>query len=1185
MSNPLHGAQEVKDAILSSGKSKIFTTVEEQRRQKIKELEAEAEKLKTKISIKDLHTESVAIKNERDQIEQQLSQEPQSEFLIKKLARTNERYQVLKDTLHVLENLKAQLEQHIKVEKEYLEDPNFQEYRRNIIAEKSMYSYQEFQNIYREVLDKQQRVESLKEQEKNTQVGLENRKRVAAATTAAYEQEKEAWEQEEKIGPAFGLSPQERIALQNLVEQLYHDRHRLDELRIQELRYRQSFLQTKLFIARSKLEVLKEVFKRVKQQLRIAESEVALARDKFKDKKSQSYQIRDQYMRALEELTTEQRMATKALEMRAKQLNIELGSDIDDWSRKPKNTIASYLSLYEIAHANDYVLLLKRRKDLLSAQLRLEDKKLDYEQVLIEVRDTFHKLINNKFLTESSISQEMKKYQGMLADAKADITQFTEQQQIAADMLAHQKQAVENIKKNKERLQKQRTSLFKGSAREYALANELLIGAQQRVNAQIDTINKLISTNADSINVAGKTTKQIDFILSELEGFTIWRRPEHAISWEGVQNILPDIRAFAYDIWQYGLDINLQGILNWFKLFYHNPLMLGWFIGKLLLVVIALLLIHFYLPTAIIYIQKVPAQGYPLMRWTALLIVCFLEFIMHYFILIALWLLTLTGLYFSETTDPYLYILFYLISIPYLLYLAYRFIDYLGRFNERHNHYLLNKDYQQRFLLIVSTLLYASIAILFFREAFILGNYRKSELRDILLAINFIIVQVSLIFLITKEQILNLITTKNEWWAWIHEQVDRYYYLILGVLIAIIVMSNPYVGFGQYVRYVLWRVFCTALLIRLLIWVHVVLKRSSSRVFFSSEGQVTKERFSYAKTWYGLSVIGIFLLFTTFGIIFVAKIWGWPEPIASIDSWHDISSWLQAPLTGKNVEPPISIYTILQIIGFIIGGFVVAFWINRFVLGKIFDILLVDVGVQNTVSSLARYLIIIIACIIGFQQAGLGSFVIFLVGGLAVGIGWVIKDPISDVVAYFIILVQRPIKIGDFVRIEEGGYQGVVRRISPRSVVLRQKNSTTIIIPNMMILSKPIINWNYVRGFVAFNDILLTVPYKEDPKKVREILLKVLDESPYILKNPKPVVRLDSFGDSGFVFMMRGFLSSNYTLDLWDIASNVRISVVEALRKHNIRIAVPVRVMIGQPTAMPSETIGSLGTDIKSDNT
>jgi small-conductance mechanosensitive channel len=131
-------------------------------------------------------------------------------------------------------------------------------------------------------------------------------------------------------------------------------------------------------------------------------------------------------------------------------------------------------------------------------------------------------------------------------------------------------------------------------------------------------------------------------------------------------------------------------------------------------------------------------------------------------------------------------------------------------------------------------------------------------------------------------------------------------------------------------------------------------------------------------------------------------------------------------------------------------------------------------------------------------------------------------------------------------------------------VVIRRKNSTTVIVPNSTIIKKPLANWNYARGFIAFDDIMVTVTYQADPSVVKGMLEKIVESSPFVLKSPKPIVRLDNLSELGFVFMVRGFLSSNYTLDQWDIASDIRLEIVKVLRAANVQLAVPVRVVVSK---------------------
>ena len=187
---------------------------------------------------------------------------------------------------------------------------------------------------------------------------------------------------------------------------------------------------------------------------------------------------------------------------------------------------------------------------------------------------------------------------------------------------------------------------------------------------------------------------------------------------------------------------------------FESPWQWGLFFFKLLLILSLISIIKLYLPyitDKLVSLERAPLG----IRWVSILIAIFLGFGIKYLISIVIWATAFILLLMHQCSD-YPYILFCLISIPYLLYLANRFMKYLVYFNEKYDYCLLSKEYQERFVVVFSTLLYATIIIVFFREAFISGNYHKSELPILLLAINFIIFQISAILLLSKDQILSL---------------------------------------------------------------------------------------------------------------------------------------------------------------------------------------------------------------------------------------------------------------------------------------------------------------------------------------------------------------------------------------------------------------------------------------------
>ena len=1143
---------------------KIFLTEVESQQEALDSLrEAKASREReSKAYLNQIQAEIAQVNSQISRVKESLKHDSENELLSKKLSLLDERHDVLKKREQSWKQVFGSIEQHIKQLSDYLGDLDLKKFKESRFESKQIYSFEDLQDLYQIILDQEKEVDHLIEQEKNAATELENRRRAATVTLSEFKKKKEDREKVQKeADQEFILDPEELNELWILNEKLFEEKKKLDELEIEESENKLELIKLKLFVARRQLDTLKKLFREVKPSVRVSEADVSVARDELAKKKQKSNVSKRNHYQAIEEIENQLQKKRAELELLSRRYNVALSQDLDKWTKDPKQTVDSYVSTAQVGKENDKLLLLQRKKDYFKALLDLEDEKIRHDEISIRIKETFHKIRYRKFVHEDELAQAIKKYDMLKAGLKASLSSYQDKKNAAAILLEEQKKAQENVKEQVEHIKEQKDTLFKDNVKEFNRTIGLLTEVLGLIKEQIDIINKIIETYADTISILTNTSKKIEFISAELGSITIWHRPEHAVSWQGLSNTFSDLQTFIFDLRSYLTLFSFERIGNILHEIVHSPLSVFLFIVKFLGALIGLFLLRVYLPRLMNYLRAL-GNTYPLLRIFSFILVFLGGFFIRYFAFIVPWLLTFIALTFSTLPDPYIYILFYLFSIVYLLYLAQRFIAYFIEFNEQHNFVFVNKEFQPRFVLVFSVLLYATIIIVFFREAFILGNYPRSELPTILLAVNFIILQIALISLISKEQILSLIPKHTDTWEWIYEQIDDYYYLLVMVVIAIIIMSNPYVGFGRLVLYVLRRVVYTVGLVVLLVWVHQLIKKWSSHLFFSSdEDDISKERFDNAKTWYGFAVILIFLAFTIVGLIFAAKIWGWPEQLTNINQLSDIKSWLQKPFLHAGKDAPISIWTILVLIMFALIGAGIALAVNRFVLWRIFDILLVDSGVQHTVSSIVYYFVFIMAIFLGFSAANLGELVIYIIGALILGIGWVIKDPISDFVSYFVILVQRPLKVGDFIKIDDN-LLGVVRKITPRTVILRRRNSNTIILPNSYIVNKPITNWNYVRGFIAHEDILVTVSYKSDPAKTYKILHEVLAENSYILKNPKPVIRLSNFSDDGYVFLVRGFLSSNYTLDQWDIASDIRIAIVKALRMHQIEIAVPTRIIV-----------------------
>lgn len=1152
--------QKATEKLIPSPQKIFLNLVDEKKKQR---LDLEQEKSDFESQQKEFEEPFVAETKEIDaitrRVKNELRQAPGDALLEKTVTVLAELYQVLKDFKTVRVQIIDLIDEHIQLLTTYLNDYDFAKFKKEYKVKdyRIYYSFADLQYLHKAIIDQECRLAQLNEQAKNANTELGHRKQSVTAAAQAYKQKLEEHEKtlkessEGETGAVNGSQSQQLMELFNLEERLYKNRQQLDELRLQEIEHKVGLIATKKFIIQEQVSILKDELRRIKPSVRVTESDILVAKNALTQKQQQHARFQETYRQQNNALDTEKDEKEKTLTTLSKRYNVPLGPEIDEWRFQPSNVVVSYVGFCQVGALNAYIRLIAIKKKLLDVQKALSEAKINDLAMQVQVKESFAR----KFATTEAIAQEIQKYDKPKADAQANLSLYKTKLNETEEQLSEQKRILDAIGALRTTIQNQQYKLFGSSAKEYMVCLDTLTRGENVIKERIELIKKLSAIDADIIATFEDIIRHINFITTELNSMrSSWRRPEYAISWDGIKNIVPEVEAFFSDVTLYIRQFNITNFIQgmYESLTYSSYALL--FIVKLFLLLIFLLMLKWYLPTIVQLLLRKSAEWGGLANILGVFTASILGFINQYFVVIATWLVAFAFLMLQVLLDPYLYIIFYLISIPYLLFVANRFIHYMINFNAEHDYLILSKDFQRRFMIIFSTLLYATITIVFFREAFMLfmmlTNYYRSELPNVLLAVNFIIFQISLIFLISKEQILGLIQRKGIFWEWIHEQVDRYYVLLLLLVIAVIIMSNPYVGFGRLVLYVLRGLLYTSLLGLLLVWLYGLGKKLASHVFFARDEEVVRERFAHAKTWFGLLIIGLFVIIGFVGVFIVARIWEWQLTLDDL-----IPLFKTSLLPG--VKSPITILSLLQLIAFIMSGFVISYAINRFVLDKIFDLLLIDMGVQHTVTSIGRYLIVGIAIFFGFHMVGLGELVLYALGAFALGIGWILKEPISDFIAYFIILVQRPVKIGDYIRIDEHTL-GVVRQITPRAVVLRRRNSTTIVVPNSYVVSHSVVNWNYVRKFIAFEDIPVTVHYSADPAFVKELLQEAVESHSKILKNPKPIIRLDDFSEYGYRFLARGFMSDIYTLDQWDIASDIRIIIAQRLKEENIKIAIPI---------------------------
>jgi len=257
-------------------------------------------------------------------------------------------------------------------------------------------------------------------------------------------------------------------------------------------------------------------------------------------------------------------------------------------------------------------------------------------------------------------------------------------------------------------------------------------------------------------------------------------------------------------------------------------------------------------------------------------------------------------------------------------------------------------------------------------------------------------------------------------------------------------------------------------------------------------------------------------------------------------------------------------------------GLVVTRLIQRWLSASVLPRSNIDSGVRDSIRTGIGYFGFALAALVAVTAAGIDlSSLAIVAGALSIGIGFGLQNIVSNFVSGLILLVERPIKVGDW--IETGTTTGFVKKISVRATEIETFQRQTVIVPNSELINSVVGNWTHkYRG--GRIDIPVGVAYGSDVRKVSEILMGIAAEHKLILKSPEPFVYFLGFGDSSLDFELRFHISEILKLPV--VATEVRFAIVDAFEQNRIEIPFPQRdlhVRTGSLTPSSVETGAVMG--------
>jgi len=224
-------------------------------------------------------------------------------------------------------------------------------------------------------------------------------------------------------------------------------------------------------------------------------------------------------------------------------------------------------------------------------------------------------------------------------------------------------------------------------------------------------------------------------------------------------------------------------------------------------------------------------------------------------------------------------------------------------------------------------------------------------------------------------------------------------------------------------------------------------------------------------------------------------------------------------------------------------------------------------GLPYMISNLLHYALLLLGFLLAVGALGvdLNKFTV-LAGAFGVGLGFGLQGVVNNCVSGLIVLVERPIHVGDAIQMSD--LAGEVRRIGIRATTVRTWEGAEVIVPNASLVSEKVTNWTYSDRLRRM-DLPVGVAYGSAPEKVLELLLAVAHAHPGVLAQPVPEALFMGFGESALNFELRAWTGR---FNQWAaVRSELGVAVYAALRDVGLEIPFPqreVRLRDGNGVAM-----------------
>ena len=260
----------------------------------------------------------------------------------------------------------------------------------------------------------------------------------------------------------------------------------------------------------------------------------------------------------------------------------------------------------------------------------------------------------------------------------------------------------------------------------------------------------------------------------------------------------------------------------------------------------------------------------------------------------------------------------------------------------------------------------------------------------------------------------------------------------------------------------------------------------------------------------------------------------------------------------------LTLWLVLQGLFWVVITLLAVMWLSSTIEARLMRAESLHSSLRVMFSRLARALLVMLAVIIVLPLVGINLTVLSVFGGaIGVGMGFGLQKIASNYVSGFIILLDRSIRIGDLITVDN--FYGEVRNVTARYVVVRALDGREAIIPNELLIATTVLNHSYSNRQIRIA-LALQIAYRSDLQRAMQLMEEAARKCARVLADPPPKAFLVRFADSG-IDLELGVWIGDPENGVLGIRSDLYLDIWRALQEAGIEVPYPQREVRILPNA------------------